>query len=76
MVNVHYQVVQAAAGFVSVFITGVQEESMIGDLDTMLSQHPPKIVRVASECQECQSISTKFANHQTLYQASHNEIIC
>jgi hypothetical protein len=32
--------------------TPVQEESMIGDLDTMLSRHPAKIARVASECQE------------------------
>jgi hypothetical protein len=52
-----------------------QEESTIGDLDTMLSRHPAKIARVASECQESRSVLTKFANRRTLYQASHNEII-
>jgi hypothetical protein len=29
-----------------------QEEAKIRDLDGMLSQHPPKIVGVGSECQE------------------------
>ena len=53
-----------------------QEASKIGDLDGMPLRHPPKImVGVASKCQESWSILTKFANHRTLYQASHNEII-
>ena len=52
-----------------------QEESTIGVLDTMPSGHPPKIARVASECQESRSILTKFANRRTLYQALSNEII-
>jgi hypothetical protein len=59
--------------FVSVAIdTYQQEESKIG---VLLSRHPPKIVGVVSECQESRSILTKFANRQTLYPASCNEII-
>ena len=52
----------------------LQEESMIGDLDGMLPQHPLKMVGVVSECQESRLILTKFANGQTLYQASHSLI--
>ena len=52
-----------------------QEVTKIGDLDGMPSRHPPKIVGVVSECQESRSVSTKFANGRTLYQASRSEII-
>jgi hypothetical protein len=54
--------------------TDTQEESTIGDLDGMLPRHPLKMVGVVSECQESRSILTKFANCQTLYQASHSLI--
>jgi len=43
----------------------LQEGSKIGDLDGMPSRHPPKIVGVASECQESRSILT--SSRPTLY---------
>jgi len=54
----------------------VQWQSWPSDRSGLKHLSTPKIVRVASECQESRSIWTKFANRRTLYQASHNEIIC
>jgi len=51
-----------------------QEESKIGDLDGMPSQHPAKWGGAGSQCQGSRSVLTNFASRRTLHVASQRKI--